>query len=184
MGRQFRFYLIPSDVEDLIAELRLRHGAKLIKAQSEIPNPSEIHSPFEEFAANQRMQRHIRVYCYLSRSSDTNIKMWYIPNLEKWSIRDEGSELIQFSGCDYDGSLLQIGRFHLMPDMLIGDTIWRQRKEFTDWADGVFRTAKRLMRYSKSLDAYVGNDADKWKQSGGRFVSLFKANGEPVYANE
>lgn len=156
MGRQVRFCLVPADIELLLAELGARHGATLIEAKSDTPNPAEIESPFLEFPLNKQMQRHVSVHCYLVPPGPRNIKMWYLDKLSKWALCDEGSEVIQFSGCSYDGRLLQIGRLYFVGDMLIGDTIWQQRKEFTDWADRVLRTAKKLMRYSKATDAYVG----------------------------
>jgi len=92
--------------------------------------------------------------------------------------------VIQFSGCHYDGEVLLIGRFYFQTDFLVGDTIWHKRPEFLDWGDEVFRLTKRTMHWSKGLLAYVGEDAMRLRQSGGRFASSFGASGKFIYEEE
>jgi hypothetical protein len=99
------------------------------------------------------------------------IRMWYMKEREMWGIED-CSKVIQFSGCEYDGTILEVGRCYFQTDMLIGDSIWPKRIEFVEWADKVFRATKRMLTRSKSLDAYVGADAAKWEKDGGRFESF------------
>jgi hypothetical protein len=97
--------------------------------------------------------------------------MRFIPTQSYWLVEDQ-LELIEFSGCDYDGTTLVVGRFYFQPDMLIGDTIWPKREEFIEWADRIFRYTKKLLIRSKDLDAYVGEDAYKWWQEGGTFTQV------------
>jgi hypothetical protein len=97
--------------------------------------------------------------------------MSYITTQSYWLI-DQSSEAIEFSGCDYDGITLHIGRFYFQNDMLIQQTIWKKRKEFTDWADKVFGAVKKCLPYSKPLDAYIGHDAEIWKNVGGKFKQI------------
>jgi len=97
--------------------------------------------------------------------------MRFIPTQSYWLVEDQ-LELIEFSGCDYDGKTLVVGRFYFQADMLIGDTIWPKRKEFIEWAGRIFYYTKRLLIRSKDLDAYVGKDAYKWRQEGGHFTQL------------
>ena len=124
------------------------------------------------------------VRCYLA-PPNADVKLSYFPTRSEWLVQDE-SEVIEFSGCEYDGNgLLEIGRMYFQADMFIGDSIWRKRDEFICWSEKIFRTAKKQMRYSDSLKAYVGNDADKWRKNGGRFVELFRpVDGTPIYADE
>lgn len=103
-----------------------------------------------------------------------------MPKRQLWTV-NESSEVIQFSGCDYHGDVLEIGRFYFQTDMLMGEAIWRKRPEFLDWADKVFRTTKRLLYRSKAIDAYVGDDALRWQRNGGRFAALRRSDGTYMY---
>ncbi|HEX5235010.1 MAG TPA: hypothetical protein VFW25_06725 [Silvibacterium sp.] len=186
MGRQFRFYILPSDAEALISELRLHSGLKLIQETSPTFTPIEVASPVQNaprFFGVFGLRDASSVRCYLASANSAEIKMLYYPTRSEWLVQEE-SEVIEFSGCEYDGDgLLQIGRMYFQSDVLIGDTVWRKRKEFTDWASKIFRTAKKSMRYSESLQAYVGREADNWQKNGGRFIALFRSDGAPVDAN-
>lgn len=181
MSKQFRVYLLPSDTERLIAELRVRIGLKIVEQSALGPNPIELESPIRKESAYFRTRGSVSARCYLV-PNDADLRFSYYPKQNIWHIQDS-SEVIEFSGCDCDGSILLIGRFYFQNDMLLDDTIWPKRQEFTDWADRVFRTAKRLLRRSKTLDAYIGKDADQFRQNGGRFASFMKADGEPIYAD-
>lgn len=89
---------------------------------------------------------------------------------ERWLVQIE-SEAIEFSGCDFDGELLLIGRFYFQTDLLIGDAIWPKRPEFLKWGDRVFGFVKRRLTYSPSMMAYLGPAAAKWWKEGGQFAS-------------
>jgi hypothetical protein len=173
MSRQFRFYLLPSDIERLAAELRSRFGAKFIDSVSPSMKPAEIDSCLRKSEYN----RSTDVYCYFIPPTGAEIKMWYMPKRELWAI-EESSEVIQFSGCNFDGEVLQSGRFYFQTDVLIADAIWLKRREFLEWADAIFRTTKRLLRYSKAIDAYLGEDATHWRRNGGKFASSIGPGGK------
>lgn len=176
MGRQFRVYLVPSDIERLVAELRSRVGAKIIAAISSAMTPMEIDSYFQRAEYNGSTY----VHCYLVPSSGAEIKLSYIPKRQLWSV-NESSEAVEFSGCDYHGDVLEIGRFYFQTDMLIGDAIWPKRPEFLNWGDQLFRTTKRLLHRDKAMDAYVGEDALRWRQRGGRFAALRRGDGSYLF---
>lgn len=183
MGKQFRFFLVPSDVESLLTELCIRFGVRMVAPHASSPCPDEISSPYDKCPSNAVRRAHSYIHCYLL-PPDADVKMWYVPEQNHWAIDDERSEVIQFTGCEYDGKFLEIGRFYFRKDMLIGDTIWLKRKEFYDWANKIFRFSKKQMRYSSALDAYVGEKADLWRKDGGRFAYLIRADGIPNYAEE
>jgi hypothetical protein len=181
MSRQFRFFLLPSDIESLVAELRTRVGVRVIAKASPTAKIVEIDTPVQNRLI--RLQAATSVQCYLARDNDADIRMSFYPTRSEWLIQTE-SEVVEFSGCDFDGKLLTNGRFYFQNDFLAGDMIAPKRKEFLDWADRVFRISKKFLRRSKTLDAYVGKEADRWKEAGGRFIWMRKANGEPMYADE
>jgi hypothetical protein len=170
MSKQFRFYLLPSDIEHVVAELRAQFDVRIIETVSDVTSPIEIDSPIRRSKSIKRPQGFSSVYCYLIPCTGAEIKMWYMTERKMWCVKD-CSEVIQFAGCEYDGAVLEIGRFYYQTDMLIGDSIWPKRREFIEWADKVFRTTKRMLARSAALNAYVGPAAAKWEKEGGQFVS-------------
>jgi hypothetical protein len=182
MSRQFRFYLLPSDIERLAAELRVRYSANFIDTVSSCLAPTQVDSPIRRIIRDSG-QEVSSVHCYLVQPTGADIRTWYMQKRKLWAI-DEASEVIQFSGCDFDGSVLLVGRFYFQTDLLIDNSIWPKRREFLDWAGKIFRTTKRLLKRSKAMDAYVGEDAARWRQGGGRFATLIRAGGVPFYEVE
>ena len=120
------------------------------------------------------------VRCYLA-PDDAVLRMSYYPKQANWQV-EHTSEVIEFSGCDSGANILVVGRLYFQNDILLDGTIWPKRKEFTDWADKVFRTTKKLLHRSRELDAYVGEGAEEFRKNGGRFVSSLRASGEAIYA--
>jgi len=109
--------------------------------------------------------------------------MKFIAKQNHWII-DTDSEVIEFSGCDFDGNVLLIGRFYFQNDVLIGDGIWSKRAEFLRWAGQIFRVTKETMRYSTPLEAYVGKDAEQWWRNGGKFTAAMWPGRQPVFEEE
>jgi hypothetical protein len=180
MSRQFRVYLTPLDINLLIGELRQRIGVRIIQDTAPSITPVELNSPIRNQSLHMKSKDAVSVWCYLASPNNAILKMSYYPKQAHWKIKDI-SEIIEFSGCDFVRDMLVIGRFYFQNDMLLGDTVWTKRPEFNDWADKLFQITKKLLHRSKVLDAYVGKDAEEFRKNGGRFVSLFNANGEPVY---
>jgi hypothetical protein len=174
MSKQFRFYLLPGDVHSIISELKANIGVRLLDQVSDSSQPREIEDPIR--SGIRPLGSNVKsVFCYLAPTIG-EIKMAYYPKREKWLIQDE-SEVIEFSGCDYDGKALVIGRFYFQTDMLIGNSIWRKKSEFLTWGDQVFRFVKKRLTYSPKMMAYVGSAAAKWRREGGRFASGIYPNG-------
>jgi hypothetical protein len=113
-----------------------------------------------------------------------DVRMSYIAKQGYWLVDDERSEVIQFSGIEYDGEVLIEGRFYFKNDFLLGDAIRPKRDEFLEWADRVFRRAKQSLSYSKALGVYVGRDAVAWRTTSGRFAWMWVAGREPQWAVE
>jgi hypothetical protein len=171
MSKQCRFYLLPSDIERLVAELRSRVGLKIISRRSLTLRPTELDSPFSEYVSQATKRKFLRVNCYLMPQTEAEIKMEHLTKQGQWAI-SVSSEVVEFSGCDYDGQTLSVGRFYFQNDQLIGDALWPKREEFLQWADRAFQTTKKLLERSKTLNAYVGTDAAVWERNGGRFQAL------------
>ncbi|HEX4320753.1 MAG TPA: hypothetical protein VHZ52_07620 [Acidobacteriaceae bacterium] len=119
--------------------------------------------------------------CFLAPASPCEIKMFHSQTRQCWHV-DLESEVVEFSGCHYDGKLLLRGRFYYQPDMVVVDAFVPKRKEFLQWAEKLYRTAKTLLHKQPGvIYSYVGNEACRWRMSGGRFAHFRKANGEPMY---
>jgi hypothetical protein len=182
MSRQFRFFLLPSDADALIADLRDRVGLRLIDAKSSGPEPVDIDSPMHNVASRRDGKTAVSAYCYLTAATGADVKMKYIANQGYWLVHEERSEVIQFSGLEFDGEILLEGRFYFQTDFLQGDAIWAKSDEFLKWAACIFRRAKATLSYSKGLDAYVGADAEIWRTKGGQFAWMWIAGKEPSFA--
>jgi len=180
MSRQFQLYLLPSDADALIRELKSTIDLKIIQDESPTPVPVELQSPVRNHSTRFRNVQASSIRCNLMQASGAQLQMNFYKNPDRW-IPDESAEVIESSGCDFNGALLLIGRFYVQTDKLVGNEILDKRPEFTKWADTVFRKAKKLLHYNSELAAYVGNDAANFRKQGGRFVHWVKANGEPAF---
>jgi hypothetical protein len=121
--------------------------------------------------------------CYITPVKGADIKMRFISVLSQWNVEIE-SEVIEFSGCEFDGNVLLRGRFYFQTDLLVGDMVAPKGSAFLTWAEKVFRLAKKSLRRSKALDAYVGEHAERWRQSGGRFAWTANSVRGPIYETE
>lgn len=178
VNRQFYFYLLPADVTELLDTLKTRLGVRLLQSSSATASAVDLESP--NLSLSGIRGNHID--CYITRT-DMDVRMRYVSTRAVCLVADE-SEVVQFSGCEFDGQLLVRGRFYFQTDVLTGGTIVPKKKEFIDWANRLFRLAKNNLRYSRSLHAYVGQHADKWKGDGGRFVWMVTLERGPLYAEE
>jgi hypothetical protein len=182
MSKQFYVYLLPTGVESLIHTLRSKLDIVLIQPSSPSPVPVPTESPICEGGLELKTAT-VRADCYVTSAKGADIRMRYVPNFSRWNVQIE-SEAIEFGGCDFDGSILVRGRFCFQDDLLIDDMIVPKRKEFLAWAGQVFRVAKKSLGRSKTLDAYVGEDAEKWKREGGRFAWIVTPGSGPIFEGE
>jgi hypothetical protein len=151
-----------------MSELRNKFAVRLIKDKSATPEPQEVHSAVEGKECRPNWT-HVR--CFIAPAGEIKVQTRYISEQHYWSVDGNYSELIEFSGCDYNGGRLVIGRFYFHTEFLLGNTIWPKEKTFLKWADQIFRAAKKSLTYSKASDVYVGADAAKWKENGGVFLN-------------
>jgi hypothetical protein len=182
MSKQFYVYLLPADVESLICTLRSKLDIALIQPSSARPVPVQMESPICKGGLELKTAT-VRADCYITPAKGADIRMRYIPILSHWNVQTE-SEAIEFGGCDFDGRVLIRGRFYFQNDLLVGGMVVPKRKEFLTWADKVFRLAKKSLCRSKTLDAYVGECAERWRQDGGRFAWMVTPARGPIYEGE
>lgn len=173
MSRQFRFYLLPPQIEEMISALKEQVGFRPIAARSQTQQPTELNSVFETTAESASYQQVVYVHCYLAPPFDAPLLSEYAPRMNDWYTENERSEVIQFSGCRYNGKTLGIGRFYFQTNYLneTKDALIPHREQFLKWGDQIFRAAKRRMKYSQELEAYLDNETELWRQKGGSLVA-------------
>lgn len=181
MSKQFPLFLTPSDAVALVEELRARFGARVLSKKSSTGDPVEMQSPIEYesiFIAGGATS----IYCYLAPANGRIITAYY-PTLRLWLIQTS-SEAIEFSGCDFDGKTLLVGRFYFRTDGRVDGRIVKKRAEFLEWADKVFRYTKKVSKRDRELmeplGAYVGKQAQIFRESGGRFAKSIRTAGVRV----
>lgn len=179
MSRQFQLYLLPEDIESLLRTLGSRLEIALIQPWSERAQAVPLQSTILRGGLLLGKSA-TRVDCYITPLKGADIRMYFLARRALWDI-DIASEVIEFSGCEFDGSVLLPGRLYYQNDVPVEDMIVPKREPFLRWAEGVFRLAKKSLRRSKTLDAYVGEAAKNWARRGGRFASGVGANRKLIY---
>jgi len=174
MSRQFRFYLLPPQIEELISALKEEIGFRLIAARSQTQKPTELNSVFETVTDSTSGQQAVRVHCYLVPPFEAPLSTLYAPRMNDWFTESERSEVIQFSGCEYNGEKLHIGRFYFQRNYLneVKDALVPHREQFLKWGDQILRAAKRRLKYSRQLEAYLDDETELWRQRGGSFAGI------------
>jgi hypothetical protein len=180
MSRQFQIYVLPTDIDRLFEALNKEVGLQVISPTSNSMEPEQalpvVHGSL--LAGNSASSS---VDCRIGSLASGGIHMLYSAEQNIWRVDDE-SEIISVSGCDFDGQTLVRGRFYYQDDFLSGNRLEPKSPEFLCWAEEIFRRAKRHLHRSKELDAYIGEDAERWRLGGGKFASLVLADRRPIYA--
>lgn len=166
MGRQFRIYLLPSDAVRLIEVLRQEVGLRLFASRSPGPQPIETDSPVHTEAG------FTRVDCLLTPDNSISVKMDHLEKRNLWSINTLFSEVVEFSGCHFNEKTLKSGRLFYDKGFYSGEQWHEKSPRFLKWADLVFQTTKKSIKRVSSLDAYIGEDAERWHSAGGVLVTL------------
>jgi hypothetical protein len=181
MSKQFQLYLTSSDAVTLVDELRVRFGARVLNKKSSTSEPVEMQSPIEHESIF-RGSGATSIYCYLAPANG-RIVMDYYPTLRIWMIQT-GSEAIEFSGGDFDGKTLLVGRMYFQTDDLADGRIVKKRAEFLKWADKVFQYTKKALKHNRELmkpmGAYIGKEALNFRESGGRFAESMRDAGARI----
>lgn len=185
MGRQFRLYLLPADADRLLNELRRQHGLRILAPTSASDEPVECASATSNYSRMAWAGMFNFGQSFLSSGSGNGIPMRYSERQANWHIDFERSEVIELSTCDYGDGMLREGRFYYQKDMLSSSNgeILPKSDDFIAWAEQIFRTAKKLLRYSPKLAAYVGQEADIWRRQGGKLITGFRPDKTPIYAD-
>jgi hypothetical protein len=180
MGRQFSFYILPSETNLLVEQLRKRFEAKLLVDYSRADKLLEVDLPFRENAAGDMESISMDIRFYLAPSS-SQIKRSYFPKPDWWVI-DSDSEGIEFLGCKFNGKAVAIGRFLYEINVVRDLQYISKSTEFLKWAETVYRYTKSLLHYDRSTDTYFGKDAVSFREEGGQLARDIWPNGKVIPA--
>lgn len=180
MSRQFDVFILPSDANSLVEGIRSRFGLQVSRRYSRsLLEQVEITSPVLVDSLWLKSTGATSIECCLTPLGG-RIERRYYEKPNHWVV-DSYSEMMEFSGCDFDGWTLMVGRFYY-ETAFVRNLEWvKKGPGFLKWADAVFRYTKKTLRRDKQLDAYVGKDADAFRQAGGVFTR--DAARGPVHAN-
>ena len=176
MGRQFQIYLLPSDATKLIDVLKQKVELRLLSSRSTTSEPHEMNSPILTEEGTTRAD------CLIT-PIHASIKTEYREGQNLWLVDTLISEAIEFDACYFDGTSIKRGRMYYQPGFYDGNGVWQNKSpEFLSWAGTIFRTAKNFLKRDKALDAYVGEDAYRWRSGGGVFIVLALKGQQPIFA--
>lgn len=170
LSKQFQIYALPSDVERLVQTVMDREDIVLISPTSNRAEPTWLQTPIQRESLLPA-QNAVSAKCCLIPNGKAHLALKYDPFQSLWRVTDE-SEAILMSGCDFDGGYLIRGRMYVQTDYLRGGVLVKKSLTFLRWVDRVFSLSKQQLHRSKSLDAYVGDDALEWERQGGKFVEF------------
>jgi hypothetical protein len=112
------------------------------------------------------------VDCLIAPADLITVKLDPLEKQGCWSVNTLFSEVIEFNACHYDKTTLKRGRLFYDTGFYKSD-LWQEKsKHFLNWAETAFKAAKKSLKRSPSLDAYIGKDADRWHSIGGRICSI------------
>jgi len=178
MGRQVRFYVLPSDANALVDRLRSRLGTKVLVDYSPEYELFEVEAPYRETSSETLEPVGTSNRFYLATEPSRLFRKFYPkPN---WWVVDSDSEGIEFEGCTFDGITLFEGRLWYRIDFVRDLQLVSKGVDFLKWAEAVYRCAKQFLRYVRGIDAYVGEDAFRFYQNGGKFDSSISPGGKVI----
>jgi len=180
MGRQFRFYILPSDANALVEQLKQQFKAKLLLDYSPAFESLEIDYPFRMNDSGDLKPVSARHRYYLAPPFG-HIKREYYPKPDWWVVNSD-SDGIEFEGCEFEGNTLLIGRFWYQTNVLVNLQYVSKGAEFLKWAEAVYRYTKKSLRYEPKIYAFVGRDAMSFRERGGQFASMIRPDGRIIPA--
>lgn len=166
MGKQFQTYLLPEDASALLAEVRKSVDLRILASHS------DDSCPHETPVVSKIVGGFSRIDCCLAPTFESRIEMQHIEAQHRWDVDSMVSDVIEFSGCHFDGKTLKRGRMFFDTGFYSEDGWEDKSVKFRNWANKLFRVSKKSLVFSKTLNAYIGTAANLWIQGGGTIVPV------------
>ena len=155
MGRQIRYFLSPSDFDDLETSLLVAGDCAVLHSRSRGPFPQVVESSSSEGDGRQWL------FFYLARKSDLDaVVTKEIVTQGYWTIDSMISPVVEFSRCYFDGKILRQGRMYFTESYYDkNDQHIPKSQGFRSWAAALLKKAKGLQHHDNDLQAYLGREA-------------------------
>lgn len=98
---------------------------------------------------------------YLIRPCDLDkVRFYLVEELDECVIDSLYSPVIEFDRCYINKNKITRGRMYYVTGYYDENDEWIEKEsEFLDWAQKLFKIAKKSLKRNRDLDAYVGEDA-------------------------
>src|ERR1700742_3076536 len=97
MGRQFRFYLLPSEMDQFLSKLKAEHGLRILLTKSDKAEPLEVDSATSRYSEIAATGIYAFGQYYLVSSTEAKTPVWYSEESGRWHIDSEQSEVVELS---------------------------------------------------------------------------------------
>ncbi len=163
MGRQISFFATPKDLSGVEAEVRRSRPLLLLTALSESPEPGIV----EGMCVNAMGRESLRLY--MVRPSDKlAVVTRQLRSGRGWAVDEPRSPVVELDRSYFDGERLSKGRVYYEPGYYSSERQWIEKSPaFIKWADGIFRTVRKVLLRDAGLNAYLGKEAADWRERTG-----------------
>jgi hypothetical protein len=173
MSKQFSFLATDTDLQNLGGLLSRAGGVRFFSNESADADRSL--RPITQLAISTEMAGAVPLHCYLGPIGDLEKIVVKRLSAVKVSVDIDISHLIEVRRSFYDGKVIKPGRFYYVNRVVDKGISAPKNGEFCKWADRIMAQAKRSMRFSKIVDAHVGEEAAD-AISSGRVVAKITAS--------
>jgi hypothetical protein len=171
MGRQFSYYCLPKDLDNIQARVFVPMGGRLFIAEKRDSAHKLV--PADRFALDlERMGQETLFLLLLPPEPISKVAL-----MGPWIDHAE-SHVIEVGRCYTDGSILRSARFWYEARMIRDCAFTDKPREFVSWAEAVFRKTKVLLErqtvtyYQTPVTEWFGEQA--WAEvSSGRLRPSF-----------
>jgi hypothetical protein len=169
MGRQIQLYLTPADLADFETSLRSKIEFVALEYRSDGPRP--LVTP--TFLVKEMGKTWLTLF--LARPADLNtLELHEVSAQKYWTLDVLKDPIVEFSRPYFNGTLFRRGRLYYQTGDYATDGTWVEKPElFLEWAESLFKAAKKSLRRSADLDAYLGREAwDLHSRNTAEFVAV------------
>jgi hypothetical protein len=155
VGRQIQLYLTPADLADFETSLRSRIEFVALEYRSNAPRPSV--TPTFQVAEMGKTW----LTLFLARPADLDaLEFHEVPAQKYWTLDVLKQPVVEFSRPYFNGTLIRRGRLYYETGDYDSHGSWVDKpKPFLEWAEKLFRAARKVLRRNAELDAYLGREA-------------------------
>lgn len=160
MGRQANFFLLPSDLVALEAEIARIGPFTVLHSRSTSKEVRRL-SALDPAKANEDW-----LHLFLVRPDDLEqVVVQHVPAQGYWTVDPLTSPVVEFQRCFFDGKVLRRGRVYVVENYYDSNGVLVQKPvPFKEWARAVLGVVRRKLH--RQGPDYIGADAKRWVASG------------------